>query len=103
MMERIVLDKLEARRMVFVDSWSCGLVSYLENDEEEEDEEKTHTIPLPLPPSFPFPFPQTPPTTAKTPFKTTIPTEVPTKVCSPRISKCEFQIGRKYTLEVCEV
>lgn len=85
MMERRVLDKLEARRMVFVGSWTCGLVSYLENDDEDEEKrkKKKHTIPLPLPLSFP----QTPPTTAKIPFNTTIPTEVPTKVCKPRISK----------------
>lgn len=87
MMERRVLDKLEARRMVLVGTcWSCGLVSYLEiDDEEKKRKKKEHTIPLPLPP--PFPFPQTPPTTAKIPFKTIIPTEVPTKVFNPRISK----------------
>lgn len=89
MMERMVLDKLEARRMAVVGSWTCGLVSYLENDDEEKERKrKKHTIPLlPLPPPFPPPFPQTPPPTAKIPFNTTIPTEVPTKVCSPRISK----------------
>lgn len=45
MMERIVLDKLEARRMVFVGTcWNCGRMeknmvstSYFENVEEEEE------------------------------------------------------------------
>lgn len=44
MMERRVLDKLEARRMVFVGTcWTCGLVSYLENDDEDEEEKEKTT------------------------------------------------------------
>lgn len=57
MMERIVLDKLEARRMVLVvGSCSCGLVPYFENDDDEEEEEKktyhppsSSLIPIPIP------------------------------------------------------
>lgn len=90
MMERRVLDKLEARRMVLVGSWICGRMeknmlvissSFHLQYQTEKRRKKKHTIPLPPP------FPQTSPTTAKIPFNTTIPTEVPTKVCNPRISK----------------
>lgn len=67
-MERMVLAKLEARRMVFVGSWSCGwmekntvwLVSYLENDEEKEEkqeEERKNISPLSLIPSSFIPPP----------------------------------------------
>lgn len=47
MMERMVLDTLEARRMmVFVGSWSCVSTLLLENDEEER---KKKNIPSPSP------------------------------------------------------
>lgn len=87
MMERMVLDKLEARRMVVVGSYveNMSAIPSFHFQYQTEKKKKRHTIPLPLPP--PFPFPQTPPTTAKIPFNTTIPTEVPTKVCKPRMSK----------------
>lgn len=94
MMERMVLDTLEARRMAFVGSYVRNMLvipSFHLQYQTNPNRKRKHTIPLPLPPPFPFPFPfpfpQTPPTTAKIPFNTTIPTEVPTKVCSPRISK----------------
>lgn len=59
MMERMVLDKLEARRMVLVGSCFCGLVPYFENDDdEEEEEEKKKTYhPPPPSPSTPIPTP----------------------------------------------
>lgn len=69
MMERIVLDTLEARRMaVVVDSCFCGLVSYLENEEEEEEEEKTYHPPSPSTP-IPTPIPTNQPPHQKNPIQ----------------------------------
>lgn len=71
MMERIVLDVLEARRMVLVGSCSCGLVPCLENDDDdEEEEEKNIPSPSPLPHSHkPPPPPQKSHSTPQSPLK----------------------------------
>lgn len=57
MMERIVLDTLEARRMMalVVGSCSCGLVLYLENDEERKEKKKKKTYHPPSSSSIPIP------------------------------------------------
>lgn len=74
MMERRVLDTLEARRMVLVGSWNCGRMeknmvstSYFENDEDEEKE--TYHPPPSTPIPIPIPIPTNPAHHRKNPIQ----------------------------------
>lgn len=63
MMERMVLDKLEARRMVFVDSYvrnmSAILSFHLQYQTEKKEEKRTYHPPSPSSP-IPTPIPTNP-------------------------------------------